>query len=255
MMAIKPLIIIPSFRKDFTANVVNNLKRQVCRNFRVIIVENGNAVGEYKKLGFETIQSESNVWAARNAGLIYAKENYKDGFFVFMDDDDLYGKNYISEIIENAKKAEIVGKTSIYYKLSNIVTFMDSGIENTFSERPVHGPTMSGWVNDAEFFPKVNVWGEDFEWQRIMLNKGAKIYSTSSRNFLGVRHGNHTWSLSDRDVVRTFSGRVHLASGSWDIPEDNSEVTFSNLDLNILDDGKFEILAKTQKAINMILGK
>ena len=199
--------VIPSKRNN-SLNVLENIKRQNIPNAKTVIVENGFAVGHYKDFDY-VIQSENNVTDARNAGVSFVLKQSKKPFIIWMDDDDWYGENYSTEILDNINNGDMLGKHSVFYKLGNDFVFID-GITNKVTNL-VHGPTMAGFAEVFVEFPKVNKWGEDIGLQEKL---NGTIYSLSEDYFCGIRHDiDHTWSINNYFFFKLFEKRLFVASG------------------------------------------
>lgn len=181
-------VISVTHNPKFIPLIFKNFKRQKYYKKKLIIVENGNAIGTCKKLNLipdVLLSSENNQSIAKNTALDYLKK----GFFVTFDDDDYYGFNYLNEIIENITKAEIIGKHKSFLNFNNNLYLLNGLNENSFTNM-VHGPTISSWIEISEYFRVVNS-GEDGMYLEDMSKKGCKIYATSKNNFSYSRNGNH----------------------------------------------------------------
>lgn len=200
--------IVPTCRPKNWPRVLHMLRAQTRQLDAVVVVENGAAVGRTHGATV-TLTSSPNVGAARQEGLAYVQRHYPGSFFAFFDDDDDYGPCYLRELYASRKRATIVGKREVFYRLaaSGVVIVACPGL----ASRPVeyvHGPTMAGWTDDAEPFTECDGWGEDIDWQRRMRAKGATVYATSGLHFCGVRAKTcdlHTWSLPDLVIGRSFN--------------------------------------------------
>jgi hypothetical protein len=212
-------LLITTHQRKWARNIRNNLLRSKAPEGEcvdVCIVVNGEAQkADFLDLGVALERSDDDVSDARNVALAYARRTNPVGFFVFWDQDDWYGDDYMIEAWEHRHRADVIGKGSCYYELSDgRVVFLNVERENAPSEA-VRGPTMSGWVGKALDFPSCNGWGEDEAWQQAMRAAGRTFYATSRKNFLGRRHGwrDHTWCIPDVDFASAAALRVELLSG------------------------------------------
>jgi spore maturation protein CgeB len=135
-----------------------------------------------------------------------------------MDDDDLYGAQYLSDQLYamDFSGAEVVGKQAHYMYLeardATVLRFADR--EHRFTDF-VMGPTIVARcdVVRAVGFPSVPK-GEDSALLAGALDVGARIYSADRFNFVQVRSGGgkHTWTVTDAELLAggevTFYGRA-----------------------------------------------
>lgn len=199
--------IVPTCRPENWSRVLRMLRAQTRAPDAVVVVENGEAAG-LTQGATVTLTSAPNVGAARQEGLAYVQGAYPGSLFAFFDDDDDYGPGYLRELYAARKRGEVLGKREVFYRFtaSGAVVIACPGKES----RPVdyiHGPTMAGWTDDAEPFLHCSGWGEDIDWQKRMVNKGARVYATSRYHFCGVRSetcDRHTWSLPDRVIGKAM---------------------------------------------------
>ncbi|MDO8149351.1 glycosyltransferase [Isoptericola sp. b515] len=135
-----------------------------------------------------------------------------------MDDDDLYGAQYLSDQLHalDYAAADVVGKQAHYmYLESQDATLL------RFAEREhrytdfVMGPTIVArrdLVARARF---AETWtGEDTGFLRTVADAGARIYSADRFNFVQMRSGSgrHTWTVTDAELLASgdvaFYGRA-----------------------------------------------
>lgn len=127
-------------------------------------------------------------------------------FVAKMDDDDLYGANYLGDQLAALRysKAELVGKQAhyLYLRRQNIVMCRFPEREHRYTDI-VMGPTL---IARRELFLEnqfaARTRGEDTELQQRLIAAGARIYSADRFNFVQVR-GNHahTWSIDDDQLL------------------------------------------------------
>jgi hypothetical protein len=208
MKAKEVWVIVPFSRPDWLENVKSNFLRQDFLNKKLVIIENGPAIGYCKKNNFKPdllltsdIAHQAN---AKNIGLNALIEKKVD-FWTTFDDDDYYCSNYLSELVENSDKAEMIGKSTIFVKTKDDKFRLLKGEESSFT-RNIHGPTISAWVKDTMLFPNTGQWGEDMAQITMMQEAGAKIWATSRYNFIFQRHENHnhTWHTTDDQLSQCW---------------------------------------------------
>ncbi|MFF2621989.1 glycosyltransferase family protein [Oerskovia jenensis] len=131
-----------------------------------------------------------------------------------MDDDDLYGAQYLSDQLYAMaySGAEVVGKQAHYMYVegmdATLLRFEDR--EHRFTDR-VMGPTIVVERSLAASTPFRAVGrGEDTAFLRDVVDAGAHVYSADRFGFVQVRSGAgaHTWTVSDAELLA--SGRVEF---------------------------------------------
>lgn len=126
MDKIKFSIIVPVYQKEFfLKNCVDSLLAQTYQDFEIILVDDGSIdksgeiCDEYAKIDSRVVsfhKTNGGVSAARNYGI--EKSIYK--YIAFIDADDFWEKNFLSEIVYLIKKYPQCGMYSTgYCKLTN----------------------------------------------------------------------------------------------------------------------------------------
>lgn len=119
-----------------------------------------------------------------------------------MDDDDIYGANYLSDQLAALRysNADLVGKQAHYLHLRgrNIVMCRFPEREHRYTDL-VMGPTLMAQRDTFRHFTFSNrTLGEDTDLQRRLVADGARIYSADRFNFVQVRGDHaHTWNVED----------------------------------------------------------
>ncbi len=135
-----------------------------------------------------------------------------------MDDDDLYGQQYLSDQLYamDFSGVEVVGKQAHYMHLeahdATVLRFAER--EHRFTDF-VMGPTIVALrdVAAAVRFAETST-GEDTGFLRGTVDAGARIYSADRFNFVQVRSGGdrHTWTVTDAELLASgevaFYGRA-----------------------------------------------
>lgn len=130
-----------------------------------------------------------------------------------MDDDDLYGENYLEDALHALmySGADLVGKNAHYLHLEteNVTVLRFPEREHKFTNL-VMGPTMVGPRDTFESirFAKRTT-GEDTDFQTRLLERGGSIYSSDRFNFVQMRKKDqqHTWSINSTTLLG--SGQLH----------------------------------------------
>ena len=215
--------VIPFSRPHQLTWVKDLLSAQTYQNKKVLVVENGPAIGACKKAGFVPdvlLASKPHQSYAKNEALLYLKNNgFGDDIWTTWDDDDYYAPEYLSELADATDKGDIIGKASSFMKLTDGKLYcVTKWKENELADEPfVHGPTVSGRVKDSLLFTYMD-WGEDLVWVREMAALGAKVYRTSRYNWCYFRYANtkHTWLISDDEIMYGNAWHTHLMSDAFD---------------------------------------
>ncbi len=133
-------------------------------------------------------------------------------FITKMDDDDLYGENYLADQVAALRYsgATIVGKQAHYMYLadSNATLLRFAEREHRFTNM-VMGPTMLGYAETFKSTPfESRSRGEDTQFLKDVLANGGSIYSSDRFNFTQMRGNDgeaHTWNVSDAELTATGS--------------------------------------------------
>lgn len=133
-------------------------------------------------------------------------------FITKMDDDDLYGVNYLADQVAALRfsGATIVGKQAHYMYLadSNATLLRFAEREHRFTNM-VMGPTMLGYAETFKSTPfESRSRGEDTQFLKDVLSNGGSIYSSDRFNFTQMRGNDgeaHTWNVSDAELTATGS--------------------------------------------------
>lgn len=141
-----------------------------------------------------------NLLVAASDGEVLAK----------MDDDDLYGEQYLADALAALRfsRADVVGKQAYFLHLQGqgATVLRAAEREHRFTDF-VAGPTLLGWraVFEAHPFEPVNT-GEDTAFLEAVAEAGGRIYAADRFNFVQVRrpvNGDHahTWDISDGEIL------------------------------------------------------
>jgi hypothetical protein len=210
MKAKEVWVIVPFSRPQFFDNLVLNFKRQNFPNKKLILVENGDAIGTCKERGFEPdvlLTSGSHQATAKNEGLGYIRK-HGYGFWATFDDDDYYGPNYLSEMIGYSDKAEIIGKGDFFVRMAGGTLRSFEGIGTLEYTNFIHGPTICSWAELCMDFPNTGQIGEDCSLVQRMIEEGARVWASSKYNFIFHRYpdeNHHTWKISDSKLTDSLS--------------------------------------------------
>lgn len=133
-------------------------------------------------------------------------------FITKMDDDDLYGENYLFDQVAALRYsgASIVGKQAHFMYLANsdVTLLRFAEREHRFTNM-VMGPTILGHAEIFKTTPfESRSRGEDTQFLRDVIDGGGIIYSSDRFNFTQMRGNDgvaHTWDVSDAELTATGS--------------------------------------------------
>ncbi len=100
-------VIAPHARPEFTANLLANFRRQRGAEARLVVVENGAAVGAVSADDATVICSSEHQADAMNAGLMWLRAN-GGGPWARFDDDDHYGPDYLTGVVSSLAGGGVV---------------------------------------------------------------------------------------------------------------------------------------------------
>ncbi|MTI66464.1 MAG: glycosyltransferase family 2 protein [Firmicutes bacterium] len=190
-------------------NILNNYLSQDFKDKELIIIINKdnvnldkikNKINNYKDIKVFKLSSKYSLGRCLNEAISKSKYNIVAKF----DDDDYYGKKYLSSSINSFlyTDADIIGKSAsfVYFKESKILAIRNPKKENRYVSN-IEGSTMI--INKDVFnyvkFRDISL-GEDRKFCSDCNKKGIKIYAHDKFNHVYIRHGyshSHTWSASD----------------------------------------------------------
>lgn len=200
--------VVSTNRREHLSSIIETHSKQSFSEKQLVLVAHGidipvDLIARAKDLGIDQLEivrvdASETLGACLNYGIKAA-----DGAAIAkMDDDDLYGKHYLSDQLAALRHsgADLVGKQAHYLHLRsrNIVMCRFPEREHRFTDL-VMGPTLVG-CRDLFLehpFSELTI-GEDTDLQRRLVAADAQIYSADRFNFVQVRGDHsHTWSVED----------------------------------------------------------
>jgi hypothetical protein len=190
-------VVVPTRRPENKDNVIANHARQSVKS-RLLVVENGAAVGSYKR-GDDAdvvLQSMRCVGDARAVALAWIKGVAPDTFIVWMDDDDYYYPDYIETHIKaydglpQAAQGHLMGAEGELFWMRRTHGIM--------------GATLFGRASDFTEPDRVNVGEED-----SMVKKGLKKVDLPM--VINRRRHDHTWNCSNALYWKLAGGGVPVS--------------------------------------------
>ncbi|HAV8409747.1 TPA: glycosyltransferase [Escherichia coli] len=211
LCSVDPLvsIVMCTNRPQNIGLMIENYLRQEYRNKELIVIINTN------DKNIEHIQDKLSIipnvtLAQLNADfslgecLNKAVEMAKGDIIAKVDDDDIYGKNYIGDAILalDYSGADVVGKDShLAYVESMDKTFLIREDKDCRFSDFVIGASL---VIRKEVFDKISFHnknrGEDSQFLKDCNENGISIYSSDIYNYITIRNkniNNHTWKIDD----------------------------------------------------------
>jgi glycosyltransferase involved in cell wall biosynthesis len=146
----------------------------------------------------------TSLGACLNAAIAEARGD----FVAKVDDDDIYGRGYLSEAVRLLRegRGEVVGKAEHFVYLRQTGQFVLRRAGESHQVRKfVAGPTLvlPRRLASSLPFPDLRT-GEDTVFLRSCFEAGVRVYSSSRKNYIYIRRGGgagHTWLASDQFFV------------------------------------------------------
>jgi len=206
-------LVLVTMRPSFLPAICAMLDRQTYAHTELVVVLHGHEVIGLlpdERLALESARAVLEMPSSRSLGhCLNAAIAESRGIFVAkIDDDDLYGREYLAEMVGHllAEDGDVVGKAEIYVYLeeSGTVVLRKPGA-SLKTVKFVAGATLAfsrSLALQCPFRDVASRAGAYFlEDSRI---NGATAYSTSRRNFMCVRRAamdGHTWRLPDNAFI------------------------------------------------------
>lgn len=222
MTAQTPLLslIVVTMRPAFLPAVRAMLDRQTYKRTEIVVALHGHKVIGLlpeQRLALEGARAVLELPEAWSLGrCLNAAIAEAGGIFVAkIDDDDLYGREYLTEAVGHliAEKGDVVGKAETFFYLeeSGTILLRRPGLSHK-TVKFVHGATLVFSRSLARHLPF-----RDFtfrEGQLVLEDTlfledcnlgGTSVYSSSRRHFMGFRRaakGSHTWTKPDTELIK-----------------------------------------------------
>lgn len=202
--------------------MIENYERQDHKNCELIVVINKNKTDLQsieKKLSGVTnsklihVDEKESLGNCLNEGVIASKGD----IIAKMDDDDFYGKHYISDSVNamNFSGADVVGKDShfAYIESKDELVLIRNEKDNRFSDFIIGASlVIKREVLDVISFHDRSK-GEDSQFLKDCKDKGLIVYSSDMFNYITVRRkdlSSHTWQIADDDFTKKAK---HISKG------------------------------------------
>lgn len=206
-------IIISTNKLKYRDNMFSNFKRLQYNQKELIVILNSSRldINDYKARfaylpNVRIYKKDENHTLGECLNFGIEQSRYK--FISKIDDDDYYGDNYLTDLINVFKytDAEVVGKLSafVYFENGNILTV----------SCPEEINKHVGWVNGGTLLIKKEVFnkvkfrerniGEDSKFFVDCDTAGIRIYTADKFNYVIMRHkdlNDHTWRMSEDELM------------------------------------------------------
>ena len=201
-------------RPEFLPATRAMIDRQTYRQFEIVIALHGHKVvglSEEQRRALEgaravlELPSEWSLGRCLNAAMAEANGE----FVAKIDDDDLYGREYVAEMMQHllAGDGDVVGKAEafFYFGASGAILLRKPGLSRK-RVNFVHGATLAfprALAREIPFHDVTNL--EDTLFLQVCGARGLSVYSSSRRNFMVLRRSEidtHTWTQPDREICQ-----------------------------------------------------
>ncbi|MFC5748170.1 glycosyltransferase [Actinomadura rugatobispora] len=208
-------LVLPTCRAEQIAQAIEHVARQVWRPLQLVLVLHGIDLDpvvvekQARAAGIDDIvvlpaDRSLSLGECLNLGIEAA-----DGAYIGkMDDDELYGPHYVSDLVPafSYTEASVVGKLAHYTHLESIdaMVLRHPGLEHRYVNLLRGGALLADGDLLREYrFAEVGR-GEDTDLFRRLREDGVRVYAADRYSFITIRHadpGRHTWQPSDLELL------------------------------------------------------
>ncbi len=216
MEASAPLLslVVVTMRPWFLPATRAMLDRQSYRQVEIVIALHGHKVSDLpqeQRQALEGVRAVLELPADWSLGhCLNATIAEANGEFVAkIDDDDLYGRDYVAEMIRHlvAGDGDVVGKAEAFFYLeaTGAILLRKPGLSRS-RVKFVHGATLAFprvLARECPFQDVSNL--EDTLFLQDCGARGLSVYASSRRNFMVVRRAatdTHTWTQPDHEMFK-----------------------------------------------------
>jgi spore maturation protein CgeB len=215
-------ILAPTYRPHALDSILENAARQIGLNKELVILTHGfeakatDIKAKASDLGLDSVRVISAARSVTLGECLNLLVDAAEGdVLTKMDDDDYYGKNYLSDLLHalNFSGADLVGKAATYFYFeSKDATILSYGAhEHRFTDF-VRGATLTA---PAEVFRenRFEALGrsEDSTFLKSVKAGGGRIYAADRFNYFVRRSADvssHTWQVADDELFATGDAEV-----------------------------------------------
>lgn len=216
-------IIVPTSKIKYIDNIFTNYKRFSYVNKELIIILNNNNMDmeeyiiraeKFKDARVYQLDEKYTLGECLNYGIEQSRYDYVSK----MDDDDYYGDNYLTDIMNAFKytEAQVVGKAArfVYYEESKILTMDNTYYQNKYVSWLAGGTiTAKKEIFNKVKFRNINC-GEDNWFIKDCNSIGMNVYAADKYNYVYMRHENlddHTYKINSEDLISGSSVVIKTA--------------------------------------------
>lgn len=211
-MADSVVVVVPLSRPSMVPNVLENFERQTFQAKRLLIVENGRALGHWQGPG-EVLRAPgvASAGAAKNVALAHLRASLPESrnFVSIFDDDDYYGPRYLEEQVQvlSQGKYPIVGKAQHFIEDDRGFWLLNRYVSSCEYDWCCGGTQTFDLARVRTFLEKPV--GEDVHFVRDVETRGERLFVTSPFGFLWNRKGSD--HVFQRDAVaRAIDWGLHV---------------------------------------------
>lgn len=193
-------------RPQQKGHVLANFWRQSHRNKRLLVVENGDSLGAYDGDPWR-LQAKGNIGQLRNAALEFVRSFDGEAIVCWMDDDDWYGQDYVTEHASLATEGVAWVKAGGWYSFDSGLFWLRPPCREGAPCPIAYGSTIGCLVGCHPWFLEVAC-GEE---TGLSARGGVHVLRSSTRNFVYNRSGDplsHTWKASQRKILQRYGGHI-----------------------------------------------
>lgn len=210
-------VVVPASRPQHSERVLDQFHAQTYGHKKLLVVENGDAVGSYSGLGVDVLlDSIPHQSAAKNRALDHLRKHQPEALVAFWDDDDRYGDHYLSEQALLARNGTIWAKRETWVEFPTGLVWFGHNWKPGDDAEYVSGATISGYVQDMPNFPITPCAEEQGFVKRAKAN-GVRVRHSTRRGFVYDRTSalcDHTYKAREEKVWR-HSGKGIRVAGTW----------------------------------------
>jgi hypothetical protein len=208
-------LVLPTCRAEQIPQAVEHAARQVWRPLQLVMILHGVDIDpvvvekQARAAGIDDVvvlpaDRSLSLGECLNLGIEAA-----DGAYIGkMDDDELYGPHYVSDLVAafSYTEASVVGKLAHYTHLESIdaMVLRHPGLEHRYVHLLRGGALLAEGDLLREYrFAEVGR-GEDTDLFRRLREDGVRVYAADRYSFITIRHADpnrHTWQPSDLELL------------------------------------------------------
>lgn len=198
-------VIMPTMRPENLDFAIAQIRSQIGVELEILVATHGFSVEEGRYAGIQFLEFPKDI--PLGACLNALVEKAQGQYVAKIDDDDLYGPNYLRDQIHALRYsgATVVGKQASYLYIENTeeLIIRKKWREHMWSDM-VLGATIVAErsVFESTKFKEV-IRGEDTGFLNDILENGGRIYAADRFNYIQIRSAvPHTWDISELDLKR-----------------------------------------------------